>query len=61
MNVCMTEVEKVLDSDGKGQTKYAHKTKDRVTQTALKTGGELRCSERVSSSYLNNTEKYLFR
>ena len=26
------------------------KTKDRVTQTPLKTGGELRCSGRVSSS-----------
>jgi hypothetical protein len=24
----------------KGQTKYAHKAKDRVTQTALKTGGK---------------------
>jgi hypothetical protein len=27
-----------------------HKTKDRVTRTPLKTGGELRCSGRVSSS-----------
>jgi hypothetical protein len=26
-------------------------TKDRVTRTPLKTGGELRCSRRVSSSY----------
>jgi hypothetical protein len=26
------------------------KTKDRVTRTPLKTGGKLRCSERVSSS-----------
>ena len=25
-----------------------HKTKDRVTQTPLKTGGELRCSGRYS-------------
>ena len=31
-------------------TKYTHKTKDRVTQTSLKTGGELRCSGRISSS-----------
>jgi hypothetical protein len=31
-------------------TKHTHKTKDRVTQTPLKTGGELRCSRRVSSS-----------
>jgi hypothetical protein len=29
--------------------KHTHKTKDRVTQTPLKTGGELRCSGRVSS------------
>ena len=27
-----------------------HKTKDRVTRTPLKTGGELRCPRRVSSS-----------
>ena len=36
----------------KGQTtiyKHTYKTKDRVTRTTLKTGGELRCSERVSS------------
>ena len=31
-------------------TKHTHKTKDRVTRTQLKTGGELRCSGRVSSS-----------
>ena len=31
-------------------TKHIHKTKDRVTRTPLKTGGELRCSGRVSSS-----------
>jgi hypothetical protein len=29
---------------------YIYKTKDRVTRTPLKTGGELRCSGRVSSS-----------
>ena len=29
---------------------YTYKTKDRVTRTPLKTGGELRCSERVCSS-----------
>jgi len=28
-------------------TKHAHKTKDRVTRTPLKSGGELRCSGRV--------------
>ena len=30
--------------------KHMHKTKDRVTRTLLKTGGERRCSRRVSSS-----------
>ena len=29
---------------------FTYKTKDRVTRNPLKTGGELRCSERVSSS-----------
>jgi hypothetical protein len=29
---------------------HTHKTKDRVARTPLKTGGELRCSGRVSSS-----------
>jgi hypothetical protein len=31
-------------------TKHTHKTKDRVTRTPLKTGGELRCPGRVGSS-----------
>ena len=31
-------------------TKHRYKTKDRVTRTPLKTGGELRCYGRVSSS-----------
>ena len=30
-------------------TKHTYKTKDRVTRTPLKTGGEFRCSGRVSS------------
>ena len=35
----------------KGQTtKHTHKTKDRITRTPLKNGGELRSSRRVSSS-----------
>jgi hypothetical protein len=37
----------------KGQTtstKYIYKTKDRVTRTPLKTGGELGCYGRVSSA-----------
>ena len=28
-------------------TKHTHKTKERVTRTPLKNGGELRCSGRV--------------
>ena len=31
-------------------TKHTHKTKDRVTRTPQNTGGELRCTRRVSSS-----------
>ena len=34
--------------DKQRSTKHTYKTKDRVTQTPLKTGGELRCSGRVS-------------
>jgi hypothetical protein len=41
--------EKVL-KDKQRSTKHTYKTKDRVTRTSLKTGGELRCSGRVSSS-----------
>jgi len=36
--------------DKQQSTKHTHKTKDRVTRTPLKTGGELRCSGRVNSS-----------
>jgi hypothetical protein len=34
--------------------KHTYKTKYRVTRTLLKTGGELRCSGRVSSSYFTS-------
>jgi hypothetical protein len=37
--------------DKQRSTKQTHKTKDRVTRTPLKIGGELRCSGRVSSSW----------
>ena len=37
--------------DKQRSTKHTHKTKDRVTRTPLKTGGERRCSGRVSSSF----------
>ena len=30
--------------DKQQSTKHTHKTKDQVTRTPLKTGGELRCS-----------------
>ena len=39
-----------VQKDKQRSTKHTHKTKDRVTQTPLKTGGELRCSRMVSSS-----------
>jgi hypothetical protein len=41
---------KKVQKDKQRSTKHTHKTKDRVTQTPLKTGGELRCSRSVSSS-----------
>ena len=36
--------------DKQRSTKRTHKTKNQVTRTPLKAGGELRCSGRVSSS-----------
>jgi hypothetical protein len=39
-----------VQKDKQLSTKHIHKTKDRVTRTALKTGGELRFSRRISSS-----------
>ena len=41
---------KKLQKDKQRSKKHTYKTKDRVTRTPLKTGGELRCSGRVSSS-----------
>ena len=41
--------EKVQKDDIQRSTKHTYKTKDRVTRTPLKTGGELRCSGRVGS------------
>jgi hypothetical protein len=37
--------------DKQQSTKHTYKTRDRVTQTPLKTGDELRCSGRVGSSF----------
>jgi hypothetical protein len=39
-----------VQKDKQRSTKHTYKTKDRVTRNPLKTGGELRCSGRVSSS-----------
>jgi hypothetical protein len=39
-----------VQKDKQRSTKHTYKTKDRVTRTPLKTGGELRCSRKVSSS-----------
>ena len=39
-----------IQKDKQRSTKHTYKIKDRVTRTPLKTGGELRCSGRVSSS-----------
>ena len=36
--------------DKQRSTKHTYKTKDRVTRTPLKTGGERRCSGMVGSS-----------
>ena len=41
---------KRVKKDKQRSTKHTHKTKDRVTRTLLRTGGELRCSRRVRSS-----------
>ena len=53
----MIRIRKSKDKQHNGQkkkdkqrsTKHTHKTKDRVTRTPLKTGGERRCPGRVSS------------
>ena len=39
-----------VQKDKQRSTKHTYKTKDRVTRTLLKTGGELMCSGRISSS-----------
>jgi len=41
-------------TDKQQSTKHTHKAKDRATRTTLKTGGELGCSGRVSSSCSTN-------
>jgi hypothetical protein len=41
---------KKVQKDKQRSTKHTHKTKNQETRTSLKTGGDLRCSGRVSSS-----------
>ena len=45
-----TQWPKQVQKDKQLTTKHTPKTKDRVTRTPLKTGGELRCPGRVSNS-----------
>ena len=49
-----TQCPKKLQKGKQRSTKHIYKTKDRVTRTSLKTGGELGFSGRVSSSYSTN-------
>ena len=47
-----TQWQKVkVQKDKQRSTKHTHKIKDRVTRTPLKTGGKLRRSGRVGSSW----------
>ena len=43
-----------VQKDKQRSKKHTYKTKDRGTRTSLKTGDELKCSERVSISYSTN-------
>ena len=43
-----------IQKDKQRSTKHTHKTKDRVTRTPLKTGGEFSCSGMVGSSCSNS-------
>ena len=45
--------------DKQRSTKHTYKTKDRVTRTPIKTGGELRCSGRVGSSYSTSGTRHV--
>jgi hypothetical protein len=42
-----------VQKDKQRSTKHTYKTKDRVTRTPLKPGGELMCSGRLISCYRN--------
>ena len=45
-----TMAKRKVQKDKQRSTKHTYKTKDRVTRTLVKIGGELMCSGRVSSS-----------
>jgi hypothetical protein len=45
-----TMAKEKVQKDKQRSTKHTHKTKDRVTRTPLKFGGECRCSGGISSS-----------
>jgi hypothetical protein len=49
-----TQTKEKVQRDKQRSTKHTHKTEDRVTRTPFKTGVELRCSGRVSSSCSTN-------
>ena len=44
-----------VQKDKQRSTKHTDKTKDRVTRTPLKPGGELRCSEVITSTLPKGT------
>jgi hypothetical protein len=46
-----------VQKDKQRSTKHTYKAKDRVTRTPLKTGGELRCSGRLSSSCFTSSTR----
>ena len=46
----MTKTKETVQTDKQRSTNHTYKTKDGVTRTPLKPGGELRGSGRVSSS-----------
>jgi len=49
IRICKTQWPKEKgQKDKQVSTKHTHKTKDRVTRTQLKSGGEIRCYGRVA-------------
>ena len=49
-----------MKKDKLRSTKHTHKTKDQVTGTPLKTGGELRSSGKVSSSCSSSVTRRVY-